>query len=344
MAHHSPIDATVSAEISAPGDFDDSEEFDAVVLATNPQAEPVSRYPPSPVADIEITQSSERHANNDAHTLYQDQSVELYKDTLNRLLQQHRLLSASIKRLRESNTATPNTIDPFQNSSLDDIAATDKFMMPAELPYSVRPIFEEFDPLLGMFHSLKFSRDINSFRASVETQEYSFSGSSVYYDTATLKSTIMFKFDCNLKVRASDYSVSDFIIDLTSSARRILNRFLSRCREEKDISKALYGLSTYSEVVLKRFEIFTTLARKYNVSKSQTSWPVGNVIAFRPSQVRFPLLITWAIVLGPNDDEASSDFTAYHPECPDLTEVFIPLIKDIGVSNAICSLHDILYK
>ena len=227
--------------------------------------------------------------------------------------------------------------------------------------YSTRPLFSQTqnDSILNMFHCLTLTSPI-SVRSSQEIHTYRFSGLSA--STMKGRQVNFLKFSTEIRVDTEDYSVESFSLKITSpfSAQKELNDFLRSCEYQKDISRALYGLSSYSELLIKRYAVFSALSSNYKLSKDGT-WPMGHTIAFPlRSDTGIQLFISWRVKLDSGSSnilaEASSDIQAFARPSQstlaydktetfsNLNNVFNSLIQEHGVLNAITTLHDILYN
>lgn len=220
-----------------------------------------------------------------------------------------------------------------------------------ENEYSVRPILDDDDTILNMFHALTLSSPI-SVRRSVDAHVYAFDGTALAQkDQQNVK---LLKFKCEIVVNTIDYSVDTFNISVESpfTASKELDSFLRICEREKDVSKGLYGLSSYSELSIKRWTVFDKIASKYEIWKDGT-WPMGHTIAFPRTEIQ--LFISWEISLDVHIlAEASSDIQAFvRPTTTFLDKtqtfskintIFSSLIQEHGVFHAICTIHDILYN
>lgn len=218
--------------------------------------------------------------------------------------------------------------------------------------FSVRPISDS-DAILGMFHSLTFTKWPVSIHKSVDHQFYQFSGAALLdHDGTKIR---LLHFSCDTLVHTNDYSVASFNLDIDYplTIRNDLHPFIESCRAQKDLSRALYGLSTYSEIAMKRHIIFQTIIKQYPIADNDGTWPVGHTIAFakRPDN-GYQLLISWRIILTADNQlaEAQSELQAF-VTAPVITEplsklnsAFTSLLKEQGVINAISVIYNTLYK
>ncbi|KAF5100936.1 hypothetical protein D0Z00_001067 [Geotrichum galactomycetum] len=225
--------------------------------------------------------------------------------------------------------------------------------------FSVRPITDN-DAILGMFHSLTFTNAPVSLRKSVNHQLYRFGGAALLNnedeeEPSTGTALQLLRFSCDALVHTSNYSVAafDLVIDYPLVVGSDLHPFIESCRAQKDLSRALYGLSTYAELLMKRYTSFTAIVRQFSLAPNDGTWPLGDTIAFAKRQDNgHQLFISWRIVLTPDNQlaEARSELQAFvrapvsTEPLAKLNDAFLSLVKEQGVINAISTIHNTLYK
>lgn len=219
--------------------------------------------------------------------------------------------------------------------------------------YWVRPMLFGDTSILSMFHALTLSSPV-SVAKSMTTHFYAFSGTAVAHSRS--KRAVLLTFQCEINVSTADYSIDSFSVVVQTplggggGSASQLAPFLTACERDKDVTRALYGLSSYAELATKRWAVFDQVAAKYETSTAEGTWPLGHVLAFPKREMQ--LFVSWNITL---EDlllaEAKSDVQAYaRSAAANKTDtlakvnfIFTSLIREHGVFQAICTLHDILY-
>ena len=222
--------------------------------------------------------------------------------------------------------------------------------------FSVRPVTDS-DSILGMFHSLTFTNAPVSLRKSVNHQLYRFGGAAILNSDEGPSSTAheLLRFSCDALVHTNNYSVAgfDLVIDYPLAVNSDLHPFIESCRAQRDLSRALYGLSTYAELLMKRHTSFSTIAKQFSLVPNDGTWPLGDTIAFAKRRDNgHQLFISWHIALTPDNQlaVARSELRAFvrapvsTEPLTKLSDAFLSLVKEQGVINAISTIHNTLYK
>jgi hypothetical protein len=227
--------------------------------------------------------------------------------------------------------------------------------------FSVRPVTDN-DAILSMFHSLTFTNEPVSLRKSVNHHLYRFGGAALLNNDGEEPSSNsgstalqLLRFSCDALVHTSNYSVAafDLVIDYPLAVVSNLHPFIESCRAQRDLSRALYGLSTYAELLMKRYTSFTAIVKQFSLAPNDGTWPLGDTIAFAKCKDNgHQLFISWRIVLAPDNQlaEARSELQAFvrapvsTEPLAKLNDAFLSLVKEQGVINAISTIHNTLYK
>lgn len=273
-------------------------------------------------------------------------------ETLNQLKEEELYWSKLVKEDASKASFEEDAIERVMDHTRTSSQTEPEIVLPPSL-YSVRPLVGQNDSVLNMFHGLMFTSPVAS-RVSQSLMSYKFNGVSA---VRMKRPASLLKFVCQLNVNSLDNSVDAFSLDVTSpfTAKKELNGFLTACKRDKDISRALYGLSSYSELLIKRYSVFENISSTYTLSKDST-WPMGHTLAFPDTGAQ--LFISWKINLGEDNlvAEATSTIQAFvrpsqallsHDKAgtfSQINNIFTSLIEEHGVLHAISTLHDILYS
>lgn len=274
-------------------------------------------------------------------------------ETLNQLKEEE-LYWSQIAKEYASKASSEDAIGQYKGHRRASSEVEPDIVLPPSL-YSVRPLVGQNDLVLNMFHGLTFTSPVSS-RVSQSLMSYRFNGLSAVRLKLKRPASLL-KFVCQINVNTLDNSVDAFSLEVTSpfTAKKELNGFLTACKRDKDISRALYGLSSYSELLIKRYSVFEIISSTYKLSKDST-WPMGHTLAFPDTGAQ--LFISWKINLGEDNlvAEPTSTIQAfvrpsqsllYHDKAgtfSQINNIFTSLIEEHGVLHAISTLHDILYN
>lgn len=325
--------------------IEEEEEDDVTTLFTTTPAVP-ERIP---------REKKARPPPNDNTSTRKNQERQLLLETLNQLKNDEAHWTEKLAKEADTGVAAPEAEaeNLFKVGTRKRRAEEDSFRDLPHSSFSVRPEVGQEDPIFNMFHSLTLASPV-SVRSSHEIHTYRFTGVSAVQREKTPMNLL--KFACEIHVNANAYSVDSFSVVVTSpfNPQRELDSFLRKCEGDRDVSRALYGLSSYAELLIKRYSVYEAVLSKYEVSKDGT-WPMGHTLAF-PNISGTQLFISWKVTL---DDhvlaEAVSDIQAYIRPSQSLlahdksdifskiNNVFTSLIEEHGVLNAISTLHDIIY-